>query len=599
MYAEDFIRSVVEETDIVSVVSKYVPLKKRGGNYFACCPFHSENTPSFTVNPKKKFYFCFGCGASGDVVSFVMEQEGTGFHETVAELARNLGKELPDLDKQEMQRLAKERQQKKTLSETNAAAGRYYREVLSNDNEALDYLIERGISQSTLAHFNVGYAPPEYNHLADVFPVYPSNELLSAGLMKSNEEKGSIYDTFRNRIVFPIRNTAGLVLGFGGRLLPLREDPLSTQPKYINTQDTVVFRKREVLYGLYECRQLIREQGKAYITEGYMDVLAMYEHGLPAVAVMGTAFQDTQYDLLHSHTRRMIFIFDGDKAGLAAGWRAMQECLKKVGPTDNIGFCLLPDGKDVADIAAALPAGVSLDESLQPYTVSLADFFISKLKKDYDTSTPEGQSGMINQARFLMKELKDRVLSEILNSKIAEAAGTATSLVKNATGKRYKRNWQEDLEAVSKGMPLGVNLLERILLSSLCNPPYIVHHDMGQFDLICPENDEAAGLINLLFELKDHLSALPSELTGRREISEYWKHEKPQWYETISPYLTKANPNIYKMPESQFNALFNSFLQKQQQASLAEICNQLREKLKDGSATEQDKEMLLHYMTLI
>lgn len=591
MLPENFIRSVVEDSDIVDVVGRYVPLKKRGRNYFACCPFHGENTPSFSVDPKNGFYHCFGCGASGDSISFLTEHNGIGFTEAVTELALQQGKELPQLEAEEMRRLERERKRKRNLAETNAVAADYYVRVKNAEPSVCGYLTQRGISAATAETFAIGYAPDDYHHLRHAFSPYPSPALLEAGLTKHNDDNNLIYDTFRDRLIFPVRNSAGLVLGFGGRYLGSHPQAA----KYLNTAETEIFRKREILYGLYECRNRIREQKTVYITEGYFDVLGLYEKGLAAVAVMGTAFQENHFDLLRHYSRRLVFVFDGDKAGFTAAERAMKECLSKINGTDYIGFCLLPQGTDAADTALSCSGKAALEQILDSHTLSLGDFFIACLKQRFNLDSDDGKSGLINQAKLWMTDLKDKVLTEMLTHKIAEAVGLAAGFVRNHLGKgRYRRNWRDEVESASKEKPLEVSLMERIILSALCNPVHLREMSFGVFETVSPVGIEQEDMLfSLLLDLKEETDLLPENVNGRREAVEYWKKERPQWYARIGEYCIKANPNLYKMDGRQFENLFVTFFEKQEKVMLKRLCDSLRAKLKDGSADEKDKQKLL------
>ena len=279
MIPQSFIQDLLNRLDVVDVVERYVPLKKAGANYMACCPFHNEKSPSFSVSPTKQFYHCFGCGAHGTAISFVMEYQGLGFVEAVEELARSAGMTVPHEISGEMQRPS----QSTELAELMLQATRYYREQLKRAPQAIEYLKQRGLSGEIAARFGIGYAPAAWQNLAEIFPDYASKNLVQAGLVIEGEN-GKRYDRFRDRIMFPILNQRGTVIGFGGRVLGQGE------PKYLNSPETPLFEKGQELYGLYQARKAIREAGRVLVVEGYMDVVALAQHGIEyAVATLGTA----------------------------------------------------------------------------------------------------------------------------------------------------------------------------------------------------------------------------------------------------------------------------------------------------------------------
>ncbi len=346
MIPQSFITDLLNRVDIVDVVGRYVQLKKGGANYMGLCPFHSEKSPSFTVSPTKQFYHCFGCGAHGTSIGFLIEYSGMGFVDAVKDLAQNVGMVVPEADDKipPLQRAAQQAQSQ-SMTEALSAACDFYRAQLKTAPNAIAYLKNRGLTGEVAARFGMGYAPSGWDNLRTVFPDYDALALVESGLVIDKvDEDGSNkkrYDRFRERIMFPIRNTKGQVIGFGGRVLD------SGEPKYLNSPETPLFQKGLELYGLFEARQAVRDAGYVLVTEGYMDVVALAQLGFPqAVATLGTACTSTHVQKLLRQTDNVIFSFDGDKAGRKAARRALEACLPQVSDNKTIRFLFLPQDHD-------------------------------------------------------------------------------------------------------------------------------------------------------------------------------------------------------------------------------------------------------------
>ncbi len=335
MIPKSFIQDLLNRLDIVDVVERYVPLKKAGANYTACCPFHNEKSPSFTVSQSKQFYHCFGCGAHGTAIGFVMEHGGLGFVDAVEELAQSIGVAVP----QEIQTGPAQHKIAPDLYEVMQSAMRYYREQLKLSPRAIDYLKRRGVSGEIAARFGIGFAPEGWQNLASVCD-YQQAALLETGLA-IEAEGGRRYDRFRDRIMFPIVNTRGQVIGFGGRILDQGE------PKYLNSPETPLFEKGHELYGLFQAQKAIRASGQVVVVEGYMDVVALAQHGIAyVVATLGTATTAYHVQKLLRLSDEVIFCFDGDAAGQRAAWRALENALPQLVDGKRIGFLFLPQQHD-------------------------------------------------------------------------------------------------------------------------------------------------------------------------------------------------------------------------------------------------------------
>ena len=343
---QSFIQELINRSDVVEIVGRYVQLKKGGANYMGLCPFHGEKSPSFSVSPAKQFFHCFGCGKNGNAIGFLMEHAGMSFIEAVKDLAQSYGLQVPedDADPAERQRAQQQRQRQATLNEVLDKAGESYRKHLKTSPHAVAYLKGRGLSGEVAKQFGLGYAPDGWRNLASVFADYQDALLVESGLVITNAEDGEEekrYDRFRDRIMFPIRNVKGECIGFGGRVLG------DGTPKYLNSPETPVFSKGRELYGLFEARQALREAGYVLVTEGYMDVVALAQLGFPnAVATLGTACTTDHVQKLFRFTDSVVFSFDGDAAGRRAARKALDGALPFASDTRNVKFLFLPAEHD-------------------------------------------------------------------------------------------------------------------------------------------------------------------------------------------------------------------------------------------------------------
>lgn len=413
MIPPSFIQDLLSRVDIVDVVESAVQLKRAGANYSACCPFHTEKTPSFTVSPSKQFYHCFGCGAHGTAISFLMEYHGLGFIDAVKDLAARAGMTVPEPD-------PAFRRQADTpagpdLTELLADAAKYYKEQLKRSEVAIRYLKGRGLTGEIAARFGLGYAPDGWQNLEAVFENYADKALVEAGLVIHNEE-GRRYDRFRDRIMFPIVNPRGDIIGFGGRVLGQGE------PKYLNSPETPVFEKGRELYGLFQARQAIRAAGRVLVVEGYMDVVALAQHGVEyAVATLGTATTPVHVQKLLRQTDEVVFAFDGDKAGRKAAWRALEQSLASLADGKQVRFLFLPEGEDPDSYIRA--QGKDAFEALVAGAEPLSRYLLDELQSGVDMTTPEGRAAFLKQAEGLVKQITARNLGLAMRDAIARAAG--------------------------------------------------------------------------------------------------------------------------------------------------------------------------------
>ena len=403
MIPQTFITDLLNRVDIVDIVGRYVQLKKGGANFMGLCPFHNEKSPSFTVSPTKQFYHCFGCGAHGTSIGFLIEYSGMGFVDAVKDLAQNVGMIVPDVDDKipPAQRAA---QQAQSLAMTDALtqACAFYRAQLREAPTAIAYLKNRGLTGEVAARFGMGYAPAGWDSLRAIFPDYDAHVLVESGLVidKVDEEgnRHKRYDRFRERVMFPIRNTKGQVIGFGGRVLD------SGEPKYLNSPETPLFQKGLELYGLYEARQAIRDAGYVLVTEGYMDVVALAQLGFPqAVATLGTACTSTHVQKLLRQTDDVIFSFDGDKAGRKAARRALEACLPQVSDNKTIKFLFLPQEHDPDSFVRERGADAFEQEIAD--AMPLSQFLLREVTQEHDLDTPEGRAKSQFDAKPLLQSM--------------------------------------------------------------------------------------------------------------------------------------------------------------------------------------------------
>ena len=408
MIPESFIQELLHRVDIVDLIDSYVPLKKAGANYAACCPFHNEKTPSFTVSQTKQFYHCFGCSAHGTAIGFLMEYSGLGFVDAIKELASRVGMQVPE----EEARRPHDGPKLTTLAEIMARAVKYYYEQLKRSEKAIDYLKRRGLSGEIAQRFGIGYAPDNWQGLEAAFDDYSRPELQQAGLVIRNEQ-GRLYDRFRDRVMFPIINQKGEVIAFGGRVIGEGE------PKYLNSPETPLFEKGRELFGLPQARQALRETNTAIVVEGYMDVVALAQHGVGnAVATLGTATTATHVQKLLRQVDRIVYCFDGDSAGRKAAWRALENSLEALPPQKSIGFVFLSAQDDPDSFVR--DHGKAAFERLIAQATPLSEFLLHELMSRCEMSSAEGRARLVAEAKPLLLRLQTPLLRLQLVKRLAE-----------------------------------------------------------------------------------------------------------------------------------------------------------------------------------
>jgi DNA primase len=411
MIPQAFIQDLLHRVDIVDVVDRFVKLKRAGANHVACCPFHSEKSPSFTVSQVKQFYHCFGCGAHGTAIGFMMEYSGLGFVDAVKDLAQSVGMTVPEAPRSEHSQRRSE--QSEDLHAVLLTAARFYRAQLKDAPRAIEYLKRRGLSGDVAKRFGVGYAPEGWQALAAAFPDYNAKALATAGLVKQNDE-GRRFDLFRDRIVFPIVDVRGNVIGFGGRVLDARNDP-----KYLNSPETPVFEKGRELYGLYQARRAIRDAGRVLVVEGYMDVVALAQHEVGyAVATLGTATTGIHVQKLLRQSDEVVFCFDGDSAGRRAARKALEVSLPELVDGKQVRFLFLPQGDDPDSYVRA--HGKAGFEAMVERAVPLSRCLLDELTAAVDLTSAEGRASLIHSAKPLITQLQNNMFRVQILRELAE-----------------------------------------------------------------------------------------------------------------------------------------------------------------------------------
>ncbi len=411
---QSFINDLLGRVDVVGIVGERVPLKKAGKDYQARCPFHDEKTPSFTVSQDKQFYYCFGCGASGTALTFLMEHDRLPFVEAVETLAAQVGVEVP------RERGGRPQQDNSALYDILQRAGRYYQQQLKASQQAKDYLRARGLSGLVARDFGIGFAPPGWDGLQNALTEAATGveKLLEAGLVSRND-RGRVYDRFRGRIQFPIRDVRGRIIGFGGRLLGDGDGP-----KYLNSPETPVFHKSEELYGLYEARKSVRNLDRLIVVEGYMDVVALAQFGVPnAVATLGTASGEPHYRKLYRYVDEVVCCFDGDRAGRRAAWRALENALPTLGEGRRLKFMFLPEGED-PDTLVRKQGAEDFHNRLKNATPAI-EYLFDELQVGFDLGTLDDRAKLASLATPYIGRVPPGPLRELMTVRLRELTGLA------------------------------------------------------------------------------------------------------------------------------------------------------------------------------
>ena len=413
-----FIDDLLARTDIVEVVGSRVPLKRQGREYSARCPFHDERSPSFTVSPTKQFYHCFGCGAHGTAISFLMNYDRLEFLDAVEELAKRCGLEVPR-DTQQRNQSGESRELYLALE----ASEQFFIQQLADGAKAREYLDKRGVDAENRTRFGIGYAPDGFSALKDALGTDERRvSLLEKSGMLSRSDSGRVYDKFRDRVMFPIHDRRGRVIAFGGRVLAAPADGRDAGPKYLNSPETALFHKGRELYGLWQVKQAHSKIPRLVVVEGYMDVVALFQFGVnTAVATLGTATTPDHAELLFRNSADAYFCFDGDRAGRGAAWKALESVLPRMRDGRQAFFLFLPDGED-PDSIVRKEGAAGFDARLQQ-AMPLSEFFYAELSKDVNLAGMEGKARLAERAKPMLAAIPDGAFRDLMQQRLTELTG--------------------------------------------------------------------------------------------------------------------------------------------------------------------------------
>jgi len=496
-----FIHDLLNRVNIVDAIDRHVSLKKAGANYVACCPFHNEKTPSFTVSPTKQFYHCFGCGAHGNAINFLMEYSGYSFVEAVQHLAAFTGISMPDLQPVQKKSIRPaDTQLDKTTTHTiqdvyevMRIATRFYREQLKQSSSAISYLKQRRLTGETAARFAIGYAPEGWQNLAAIFPEYNTEKtgdiLIRAGLMIASDN-GKYYDRFRDRIIFPILNQQGQIVAFGGRAVNHGE------PKYLNSPETDIFIKGHEIYNLFSARRAIRNAKCVIVVEGYMDVIALSQHGIDyVVATLGTAVTDFHIQKLLRYSDRIIFCFDGDNAGKKAARRALENSLAQLSDGKTIQFLFLPENEDPDSFIHRY--GKNAFEQLITQSIPLSEFLLTIYSQELNLRRDEDRAKFIHDIKPLLQSISAPALTIMLLNRIAQMCDMDIQELESLMEIRRKiaRSPQKNTHRKQPMSPY-----RWLLLILLHQPRYLNNLDQ-RLILDCNDNSEELSALKALIEL--------------------------------------------------------------------------------------------------
>jgi len=565
-----FIEDLLTRVDIVEIVDSRVPLKKVGVNFKANCPFHSEKTPSFTVSPRKQIYHCFGCLVGGNSISFLMEYDRMEFVEAIHSLAKHAGVEVP----QDGDAPKKPAVSKSLYPLLDKIAGHYQKQLKNHPkaSAAKDYLKGRGLTGEITKKFSVGFAPPGWDNLLSLSKKSPKtiNKLLNSGMLIKKDD-GKMYDRFRDRIMFPIRDHRGRVIGFGGRVLG------DDTPKYLNSPETPAFHKSKELYGLFEALQASRNLPRVLIVEGYMDVIALAQHGFEnAVATMGTAITPDHLSRLFRYVNEIVFCFDGDKAGKAAAWRALENTLLQMEDGRQARFMFLPEGDD-PDSFVRNNGSEAFQKEIDNAT-PLSEFFFNHLSAQVDMSSMDGRAGLAKIATPMIEKISSGVFKHMMLERLAQLVRinlkTLHSLskkpvrrAKKSTVPQRKRSAQQRARTPS---PI------RLAVALLLQYPELAKGVEGVEQIILLKSPG----IKLFGEIVDVLKESP-ELNSQTLIERWRNKEDYRQLVTLVAW-------DHSVPEEGIEAEFQGALQRLRQLNREQKVDALMKKAKiEGLSTEE------------
>ena len=505
-------QEILDKISIVEIISEYLSLKQKGDKHWGLCPFHNEKTPSFTVSPDKQFYHCFGCGAHGTAIGFLMEYDQMSFPESIHELADLVGMTVPTT-----QSLSPSPATQNLYDLLDKVSQYYVHQLQTHPQRAIfeNYLQQRGLSAKTIELFNIGMAPDGWDNVLKTFGTteLARKQLNEAGLLSSND-KGRTYDRFRNRVMFPIRDRRGRVIGFGGRVLD------DSTPKYLNSPETPVFHKGHELYGLFQARKANRKLDRIIIVEGYMDVIVLTEHGITnAVATLGTATTPDHLRLIQRSTPEVIFCFDGDRAGRDAAWRAAENALPLLGGNQQLKFMFLPDGEDPDSVVRQ--QGTEKFNILVEQAQNYSDFFFATLENRVDIASMDGRARLVEIAKPYLRHIPAGIYRDMLEQQLADRAQTNTALLH----KHLDKPPENKSKALQKALTASTAISPvRMAITIVLQHPEL-HSAVDKFDKISTlERPGIKILVQMLETLRENPHLNTAALLERARDSEYAEH---------------------------------------------------------------------------
>jgi DNA primase len=565
--SRDFIQLLLAKVDIVELIDGRMPLRKKtGSNFFACCPFHTEKSPSFSVSQAKQFYYCFGCGAYGNAIDFLIQYDRMSFPEAITSLARLMGMEIPLESRPHEKPVVAA-----NLYELMNNIAVFYQQQLKLSNFAIEYLKKRGLSGAIAKDFGIGYAPPGWELVLEAFGTSAELKmhLQDVGMLIKKDE-GGFYDRFRDRIMFPILDRRGRIIGFGGRILDKGE------PKYLNSPETALFQKGQELYGLYQATKANRDLTRIVIVEGYMDVIALFQHEITyAVATMGTATTANHLQRLFRYTSEIVFCFDGDSAGKTAAWRALLVALPLLQDGIQIRFMFLPDGEDPDSIVRA-ESKTGFEQRMQD-AMTLSNFFYQSIAQQADLTSKDGRARFVKLALDHLQPLPDGIFRQMMVDELSQRARVNVAELQKIT-------------QIAPASP-NINLVQkarspsmiRLAITLLIQYPHLAnvidksieHLDLPGFEL----------LMEILGYITDH----PGLSTGG--LLEHWRDRKE------GELLAKLAQTEHMIPEIGIEKEFVGILDKLQKLNLEQTINQLLLKANQGNLTSSEKHELQELIT--
>ena len=570
MIPESFINELLNRVDVVDIIDKRVPLKKAGANFVACCPFHQEKTPSFSVSPSKQFYHCFGCGAHGSAIGFLIDHDGLNFIDAVHELAKVAGLIVPN----QIDEKPEKKKENLVLEDALILAKKYYQTKLKGSPLAIKYLKARGLTGEIAKEFSIGFAPEGWNNLNEVFKDYDNDALIKSGLIVKND-KGKRYDRFRNRIMFPIYNAKGQLVGFGGRVIDENDTP-----KYYNSPETALFQKSYELYGLLAARKSIREKGYVLVVEGYMDVVSLAQHNVRnVVATLGTATTNFHIKKLMRYTPEIIFCFDGDNAGKSAAWRAMNNSLTSVTDEVQLKFLFLSDQHDPDSYVRE--NSKEQFEGLAKNAIPLTEYVIQYLTQNNDLTSQEARVKFLNKVEPIMDEMASSKLAFLFKKRISVLLDLTLNEIDNLIKVKNKKTLKAPMQQLNRQT---TSVVKRFVILLILNPELIEKSDK---DISWGESlDEqlAQACISKILVDENHNTASIFHYLSNRFDNEFIDEIK----------LQALNFDEEISPKDEFVAVRKKIKQSKLQASNKSKLDAIKHKSFD-TLTSEEKEFLKEF----